>query len=159
MRMSLMDVALYMQAVPFTEYLMDGVEPGRTGNKAPLGAPAEVFKTSDGSLIVSGYFPNQWPDLCRLLGLQELIDHPDFIDNEARIKNRTALHELLQDKLHQKTSQEWKNLFSSTRIIYGDVLSYAQVANHPQVQHNKTLIDLDVGQGDLQTIEIGRAHV
>ncbi|MBP6019512.1 MAG: CoA transferase [Burkholderiaceae bacterium] len=154
MRMSLMDVALYMQAVPLTEYLMSGVEPGRTGNKAPLGAPAEVFKTQDGTLIVSAYFPNQWSELCRILDLKELVEHPDFISNEVRIENRAVLHDLLQGKFLQKTSEEWKALFQATRIIYGDVLSYAQVAGHPQVQHNESLQEIAVEQGCLKSVSM-----
>jgi len=56
-----------------------------------------------------------------------IMDHPGFATNEVRIKNRQELHDLLQDKLIRQTSQYWKDLFKSTRIIYGDVLSYSQV--------------------------------
>lgn len=154
MRMCLMDVALYMQAVPITEYLMSGEEPVRTGNRPPLGAPAGMFQTRDGALIVSGYFDNQWSDLCRLLDVEELTAHPDFHDNEARIRNSDRLYPLLQKKLLEKTSAEWKGLFASTRIIYGDVLGYPQVVEHPQVQHNKTLIDVAVGPEHLRSVAL-----
>src|SRR5690606_19334727 len=127
-----------------TEYLMTGDEPERTGNRPPLGAPAGAFQTRDGSLIVSGYFPNQWPDLCRILGLDELIEHPDFHDNEARIRDRDVLYPLLQEKMLGKTSREWTPRFGPTRIICGDVLSYAQVTGHPQVRYNQALIEVDV---------------
>ena len=152
MEMSLMDVALYMQAGPITEYLMSNTVPQRTGNKAPLGSPAEVFKTKDGTLIVSAYFVNQWGDLCRILGLQSLFDDPRFRDNESRIANRAKLHDLLQACFIKKASAEWKALFEPTRIIFGDVLDYEQVAASEQVKHSQALINLDVAEGTVPSV-------
>src|SRR5690606_1359947 len=112
----------------------------------------EVFNTRDGTMIVSAYFVNQWPDLCRVLEMEELTDDPRFHNNEARIQNRSALHTLLQERFLCKTSEAWKTLFESTRIIFGDVLSYSQVTALPQVHHNGSLIDLAVAEGGLQSV-------
>lgn len=152
MKMSLMDVALYMQAGPITEYLMSNTVPQRTGNKAPLGAPAEVFKTKDGTLIVSAYFVNQWGDLCRILELDSVFHDPRFRDNESRIANREKLHELLQGRFIGKTSAEWKALFEPTRIIFGDVLNYEQMAASEQVKHSQLLIQLEVAAGAVPSV-------
>ena len=152
LQMSLMDVALYMQAGPLTEYLMSNKVPQRSGNKAPLGAPAEMFKTKDGTLIVSAYFVNQWGDLCRILELDSVFDDPRFRDNESRIKNRTQLHELLQACFLKKTSAQWKKLFEPTRIIFGDVLDYEQVVASEQVKHSQALIELEVAAGKVPSV-------
>src|SRR5690606_18564912 len=124
----------------------------RTGNKAPLGAPAEMFNTRDGTLIVSAYFVNQWGDLCRLMDLEWLVDDPRFHDNGCRILNREALHNILQEKFMQKTSAEWKALFAPTRIIFGDVFDYEQVVASEQVVHNKRLIDVEVAGGRVPSV-------
>ncbi|MGI4748296.1 MAG: CaiB/BaiF CoA transferase family protein [Janthinobacterium lividum] len=151
-QMSLLDVALYMQAGPLTEYLMSGEEPTRTGNMAPLGAPAEVFRTADGFLIVSAYFPNQWPDLCRLLDLEPLAADPRFDTNERRIEHRTELHGLLETRFVTQPSAAWKERFEHTRIISGDVLSYSQVLAHSQVRHAGAVTTVDSTQGTLPSI-------
>jgi len=152
LNMSLMDVALYMQAGPITEYLMNGAVPPRTGNKAPLGSPAEVFKTKDGSLIVSAYFTHQWGDLCRLMELETLVDDPRFHDNEARIANRSELHELLQARFITKTSDAWKALLKPTRIIFGDVLDYPQVVASDQIKQSNTLINIETAEGTVPSV-------
>ena len=114
--MSLLDVALFIKAGPLTEYMMTGTPPVRSCNMAPLGSPAEVFLARDGSLIVSAYFPNQWPDLCRLLDLETLLSDPRFTDNARRIEHRAVLHPILQDKIARYSSSELKERFAPTRI-------------------------------------------
>lgn len=150
--LSLLDVALYMQAGPLTEYLMSGVEPCRTGNMAPLGSPAELFRTADGFLIISAYFPNQWPDLCRLLDLEPLLEDPRFSSNELRIEHRAELHALLQKQIAIRASADWKAQFAPTRIIFGDVFSYSQVLSHPQVVHAGAVTTVETQQGPLESI-------
>lgn len=150
--LSLLDVAVFMQAGPLTEYLMTGDVPPRTGNMAPLGSPAEVFNTGDGTIIISAYFPTQWPDLCRILDLAPLIEDPRFLDNAARIRNRSQLHPILQERIATFRSIELKRLLATTRIIFGDVLDYSQVVEHPQVRHNQLIVDVEAQGGRLASI-------
>lgn len=150
--LNLLDIALYMQAGPLTEYMMTGDEPQRTGNKAPLGSPAEVFQTQDGALIISAYFTHQWPELCQILGLPELLDDDRFATNTLRIENRPFLHPILQQKFLAATSGEWKQRLAQSRIMFGDVLSYAQVVAQPQVTHNGSIVAVSSKAGSLDTI-------
>lgn len=151
-QLNLLDIALYMQAVPFTEYLMTGEEPVRSGNKAPLGSPAELFYTADGALIISAYFQSQWPELCNLLDLPDLIKDSRFNTNSKRIENRPELHPILQEKFLTANSAEWKSRLASTRIIFGDVLKYSQVVEQEQVVHNEAIIEVDSEVGQLKSV-------
>ena len=57
---ALYDAALSLQVTPFSAYLRTGKQPPRTGNATLLGAPADLFATRDGFIVVNAYFPEQW---------------------------------------------------------------------------------------------------
>lgn len=150
--MSLLDVALFMQAAPFTEFLIDGREPGRHGNRAPLGSPAELFETADHPIIISGYFPHQWQTLCDLLGVGEIAMEPRFATNQNRIVNRSELHAILQERFLTRSSVDWKALFEPTKIFFGDVLDYGQVLERAQIRHNDMVVDVGCGSAGMRSI-------
>src|SRR5690606_20310977 len=83
--MSLLDVAMSLQAPNFMNYMATRILPQRVGNAAPLGAPAELFETADDPIILSAYFAEQWPVFCARLGLPPLASDPRFATNAERI--------------------------------------------------------------------------
>ncbi len=74
---SLLEVAIHLQAPNWGAYLDTGNEPRRMGNGQPTVAPAaDIMPTSDGSVVVSAYSEVHFRRLCRLLGRAELATTP-----------------------------------------------------------------------------------
>jgi crotonobetainyl-CoA:carnitine CoA-transferase CaiB-like acyl-CoA transferase len=81
-------------------YLVGGKPPPRLGNAHPNIVPYDVFPVADGHIIIATGNDGQWRKLCEVLGEPALADHPDYLDNKSRVKNRvtltTKLHVLCQ---------------------------------------------------------------
>lgn len=139
---NLYDASLSLQSLNLTEYLHTGEVPVRTGNDAQLGAPAGVFETSDGRIVLSAWFPMQWTRLCELLALPGLSDDARFATNDERIANRSLLNESLESALRSGTTQHWLDLFGEAGITCGPLYDYEQVCASEQTEVSEMLINV-----------------
>lgn len=143
----LFDVALSMQASPFTDYLVSGQLPARIGNASQLSAPNETLRSSDGSVMMAAYLAGHWRTLCELLDCTELLTDPRFIGREDRMRNRPALIGELERRTTRYTAEELFELFDRAGLMAGVSRSYAQVADCPQVRDNGLLVDVRADDG------------
>ena len=143
----LFDVALSMQASPFTDYLVSGSLPRRIGNASQLSAPNETLRSSDGSVMMAAYLAGHWQTLCELLDCTELLTDPRFIGREERMRNRRALIAELEHRTMRYTAEELFELFDGAGLMAGVSRSYAQVAQCPQVTGNGLLMDIRSDDG------------
>ncbi|WFU62530.1 CaiB/BaiF CoA-transferase family protein [Bradyrhizobium brasilense] len=96
-----------------TEYLMfDAFARGdvmrRNGvNRFWPNFPIGIYETKKGWLGVSAVTPKQWCELCEMLGLPELRDHPDLASNEGRLQHMDHIDRQLIPRLKTRTAQEW----------------------------------------------------
>ena len=86
---SLLELQMFMLDLQAARYLVDGVVPKQVGNEHPTGVPTNVYKTKDGYVNIAPV-PAMWGRLCKALGREDLIDHPDFATREIRRKRRRA---------------------------------------------------------------------
>jgi crotonobetainyl-CoA:carnitine CoA-transferase CaiB-like acyl-CoA transferase len=138
----LFDVALSMQATPFTDYLVSGNLPQRIGNASQLSAPNESLRASDGSVMMAAYLPAQWRTLCEALDCTELLTDPRFIGREERMANRAALIEELERRTTRFTAEELFDLLHGTGLMAAVSRNYAQVADCAQVRGNGLLMEV-----------------
>lgn len=128
LEVSLLEVALHLQAATWCEYLGGGPEPTRIGDGQPHNAPAaEVVATRDGHIVLSAYAEDHWLRLCRALGREDLADDPRFRSNALRVANRAALRAVLRDCMADRTSEECVALLARHNIVTGAVRSYRDV--------------------------------
>ncbi len=152
---SLLDVALHLQAAPMTEYLATGTLPPRCGNAAPMTAPADLLATADGHLVISAYLDTHWRLLCESLGRAELVDDARFATKVDRVRNREALVAELESTLRTDTSRAWIERLQGAGLAVGMVKSYADIEADAQVQAMGTVVN--VGWGDDAPIRTVRA--
>ena len=143
----LFDVALSMQASPFTDYLVSGQLPARIGNASQLSAPNETLRSSDGGVMMAAYLAGHWRTLCELLDCTELLTDPRFVEREDRMRNRPALIGELERRTMRYTAEELFGLFDQAGLMAGVSRSYAQVAECPQVRDNGLLVDVSADDG------------
>jgi crotonobetainyl-CoA:carnitine CoA-transferase CaiB-like acyl-CoA transferase len=137
---SMFDVGLHAQAQAFSEFLMSGVEPPRTGNRVPYAAPAEMYPTGDGMLVLSAHIREHWPRLCSLLGRPDLAADPRFIDVQKRVENREALNIELSEALAAHTAAEWVDILSGAGLTVGRIRTYDEVLYGPEVAAGESLV-------------------
>ncbi len=144
---ALVEVSLYETAVWWLSYhvegfLATGETPQRLGNAAAFVAPYEVFETADGGLMVTAGNDRLFASLCGVLDLPDLPADPAYASNADRVANRSALHEILEERFRGKGAQEWEVLLGAQTIPCSRVRSVADLVSDPQLDALDMLVDL-----------------
>lgn len=127
---SLLEVALHMQAMPLAEFSRSGVVPTRFGNSHVLGAPAGVFATATGPLIVGAYLQPHWELLCEAMGVTHLLDDERFRTPGGRVRHRRELEAILAAEFATQTAEHWYPRLVDAGILVGRVHSYDQLDDY-----------------------------
>jgi len=77
-----------------------------------------------------------WPDFCRLIGRDELIDDPRFVDLAARKEHAEECVDLLTAEFRSRTFTEWKALLSGIDAPWAPVQAVEELLDDPQVVAN-----------------------
>jgi crotonobetainyl-CoA:carnitine CoA-transferase CaiB-like acyl-CoA transferase len=131
------DVSLFETAVgllPYqvTVYLGTGAVPGRHGTAFPLIAPYQVFRASDGDVMISAANDGLFGRLCRSLGLDELASDPRFATNPERLARREELAELIQARVGTTSRDKLLARLVDAGVPAAAVNDVGQVADHEQ---------------------------
>ena len=138
-RVSLYDVALHLQSGPLVEYLMTGVQVPRSGNSAPLSAPADLLRCGSGTIVISAYLQHHWLTFVRVLEAEELASDARFVAVASRIAHRRELIAELEARLAARSASEWESLLGAAGLLVGQVKDYAQVATSPYTTEAHTI--------------------
>ncbi len=112
-----------------------GEVPPRVGNDHPVICPYGSFTAADGLINVAVATQEMWASLCRLLGIEHLKDHPDYVDNTARAAHRDALKNELNARFRTRPAIEWASELMQAGIPAGPIYTLDQVFEDPQVRH------------------------
>ncbi len=129
--LSLMDLALHQLTYMGHWYLNTGWTTGQVPRGAHASVtPSQLQKTKDGWLFVMAQSPKFWDILIEGLRMPQLATDERFKDMEARLKNRDALTQILDDAFSTKTTAEWVEVFKG-RLPVGPVNSIAEALDNP----------------------------
>ncbi len=126
-----------------SRYLTAGEVPEPIGNRHPSLAPFGSFQTSDGYIIIAVGNNRLWKELCRVLGHPEWAEDPRFATNSLRVENYTALEELLEQKLMEKSRRDWIEIFVESGIPCGPINSIPDLVKDPQVQARDMIVEIE----------------
>lgn len=119
--------------------MRDEVRTG-VGNRSVTGKPTgDRFATADGYLVLAVMTDAQYDLLLTTLELTALTDDPRFSSWPARITNGTELHDLIQQAMSRRTTDEWVSILGEAGIPFGPVLDVAQAVARPQIAHREFL--------------------
>lgn len=135
-----------------SNYFADGQLPDRTGNDHGIVAPYGLFETADGQVAIAPSNDGMYQKLLDALGLQALRDHPDFQTNADRMRNRTAIKAIVEDRTRQETSSFWIERLNTYGVPCGQVQNLQEVFQDPQVVDQQMAID--VPHPDGQTVRM-----
>jgi crotonobetainyl-CoA:carnitine CoA-transferase CaiB-like acyl-CoA transferase len=130
---SLLEFALAGLGTLAASYFVSGEVPGLLGTHSPTFAPYGGFRTSDGWIVLAGAGSEDlWQRCCRVLGVDELVSDPRFIDNAARVGHRDELTEAFEQVLSGRTSDEWLRALTAEGVPAAEVRDVGQVFDGPQ---------------------------
>lgn len=131
---SLYETALAWMVYHLPGYAATGESPGRHGSGVAMIVPYQVFRGSDGDIVVGAGNDNLYAKLCKLLGHPEWIEDARFKTNGDRVLNRAAICGLIQTEFSKRTVAEWEKALRGVDIPCAPVQDTGQVARHPQTE-------------------------
>jgi crotonobetainyl-CoA:carnitine CoA-transferase CaiB-like acyl-CoA transferase len=131
---SLLQALIAMLDFQAARWVVSHEVPEQVGNDHPLYMPTGAFRTADGHINIAGS-GNLFPRLCKVLGMPELVTHPDYSDYKLRHKNRVALVKVIEAKTSQRTSAEWVEELNNAGVPCGPIYKMNEVFADPQVKH------------------------
>jgi crotonobetainyl-CoA:carnitine CoA-transferase CaiB-like acyl-CoA transferase len=131
---TLLESMIAFQAPTFTEYLMTGEVPRRSGNDHPMIAPSGAFQTRDGWVYFT-VIEHMWRRFCDGVGLPGLPADARFADNALRMQNRRVLNEQIAPTLRGLSTEACIALLRKVDVPCSRINNYAEVLADPQVRH------------------------
>jgi itaconate CoA-transferase len=133
---SLFDTAVDWMSVPLVHLEYGGKAPEPVGMNHPSMAPYGSYPAGDGKdLVIAIQNDREWTRLCTtVLGRPELAEDPRFATNNARVRNRPAMDEILVEAFSRFDLEQLEEALGETAIAFGAVNSVQQLSEHPQVR-------------------------
>jgi crotonobetainyl-CoA:carnitine CoA-transferase CaiB-like acyl-CoA transferase len=131
---SLLDTQVAVMSNVAQYYLTSGEVPPRMGNAHLTIVPYEVFRASDGYIVLAVGNDRQYQDFCILAGRPELYQDPRFTENKNRVKNRDILVPLVREIIAQYPRNYWIDNLEKKDVPCGPVNTLDQVFDDPQVR-------------------------
>ena len=115
-------VAASMVSAPWLVKSMVGFDYERTGNQWPLG----VMECVDGYVGIPPLTGQHWELLCRLVGIEDVLEHPKGRDPAYRARHGAELYERVKPWLAERTvdqvfrqAQDWRLPAAPVQTIAG----------------------------------------
>jgi formyl-CoA transferase len=131
---SLLEAQIFLLDFQAARWLVDREVPPQAGNDHPTNVPMGVFKTRDGFINIAP-MGHMWAKVCTVLGIEDIIDKPEFVDQPNRFKNRAKVNAALEAATILKNGQEWIELLNDAGIPCGPINTLDQTFADPQVIH------------------------
>ena len=126
----------------------DGIT--RVGNQHSMAAPWNVYRASDGWVLLCSGNDDQWRRICGLIGRQEIGLEPRFASNTERVKRRDEVDALVQAWVQHHDIAQCVREFGALGIPCGPVApidAFPREANLAHRQMVRETTDMADGRG------------
>lgn len=118
---SMLEATLGTMGWVVSNWLIAGVRPTRFGNQNMTAVPSGAFQTRDGLVNIAANQQAQFERLAKVVGREEWITDPRFLNPELRKQHRQEFNALLEEALQARSAKEWSDLFNENDIPAGEV--------------------------------------
>ena len=140
---SLMDIQASGLANIASNYLVAGKEAQRWGTAHESIAPYQVFKTKDHPIAIAAANQKLWEKFAQVLNRALWLDDPRFASNPKRVENRDALIPLVEERMLEKSCDDWMDLLVAASVPCGPVNNMERLFSAPQMQHRNMIEEVD----------------
>ena len=132
-------------------YLATGQLPPRTGNEHPIAAPYGLYAAADGEVAIAPSTDDVVRRLFRALGIEPMLDRPEFAGYTERLQHRDAVNALVGERIREHTVEHWIERLNQAGVPCGRVADLRAVFDDPQVLAQEMLLEVDhPGHGTVQ---------
>lgn len=140
---SLLDCMIALLTYMGQYYLLTGKVPQPIGSGHQNVVPYQAFKTADGYITLSTYVPKFWNGVCKALGREDLIDHPQYATNALRKENREVLIPLLESEFQKMPSEYWLRRLKEQDVPSANVNTVDKALAEQDVLARNMVVDID----------------
>ena len=137
---SMLDCQIAILENAIARYLSKNEIPKPMGSRHPSIAPFEAFKTKDSYIIIAAGNDKLFENLCNALDLKDLIMDEKYKSNSLRSENMNELKKILEQKLINKTTNEWVKNLESLKIPCGPIFNIKEAVENPQVEARNMIV-------------------
>ena len=137
---SMLDCQIAILENAIARYLSKNEIPKPMGSRHPSIAPFEAFKTKDSYIIIAAGNDKLFENLCNALDLKNLIMDQKYKSNSSRSENMNELKKILEQKLINKTTNEWVKNLESLKIPCGPIFNIKEAVENPQVEARNMIV-------------------
>ncbi len=126
-----------------SQFFPSGEIPVPRGSAHEMSAPYQAIKCKDGYITLGAANQNNWKRLCKAIGREDLLTHPDYAENASRTEKYRQLAEELERVFVTKTRDEWIAILDAAKIPCGPILNMAETFRHPQIVAREMAVEVD----------------
>ena len=102
-----------------------------------------IYETADGYLSVAVQSDREWAALARALERPDWLEDPRFATPALRQEHIDERLALTQEALLPRTAADWLERLEAEDVPCAPVLTRSELADHPQVRANGTVVETD----------------
>jgi len=140
---SMMNGLISFMAYLSANYLATGQLPPRTGNEHPIAAPYGLYHAADGEVAIAPSTDDVVRRLFRALGIEPMLDHPEFSGYAQRLLHRDAVNALVAERIRERTVDHWIEHLNQAGVPCGRVADLKAVFDDPQVLAQEMLLEVE----------------
>ncbi len=125
------------------DYFDTLIPPKRIGNRLSSSAPFGSYKAKDGYVVICTITDDQWQNVLKAIGREDLSNDERFRTRVLRAKNMTDVENVVNGWLKEKTVEEALQIFKEFQVPCSPVPTFEQVANDPQILHREMIIEVE----------------
>ncbi len=147
--LSLLEPLLSILGPDVAEYRVTGQVKPRSGNRASITAPRNVYQAKDGRwLALSASTQGMCERLFKAIGREELLADPRFATNAARLANVEAVDAVVGGFIASMDGAEALAFFRAQEVTVGPVYDASEVEHDEHVAARGVMVDVtdaDIG--------------
>ncbi|TNC29465.1 CaiB/BaiF CoA transferase family protein [Amycolatopsis alkalitolerans] len=137
---SLLDADLAVMAPRIAAYLAGEPEPAPSGGADSVLAVYQSFSAADRDLVIAVGNDAMWRRFCVAIGLPDLAERADLVDNAGRRAHREELVGLVGARIATRTAAEWQRVLADAGIPCSLVQRLSEVVTDRQVLARENLL-------------------
>jgi crotonobetainyl-CoA:carnitine CoA-transferase CaiB-like acyl-CoA transferase len=118
----------------------------RTTNFNPL---VNTYQTKDGRWLILNMLQADlfWPEVCRHIDREDLIDDERFAEGAARFEHREECIAILDAEFATRTLAEWRDKLQTMEGVWAPMQTALEIHDDPQAQVNGYLPEMTTPEG------------
>jgi crotonobetainyl-CoA:carnitine CoA-transferase CaiB-like acyl-CoA transferase len=124
---SLLEAGVSLAIWEAGSFFATGAIPQPSGSAHQSAAPYQAFRAEDGWVTIGATTPPNWKALCRVLGLDSLVEDDRYSDASRRHRNREALASAIESVTSTRPSEHWLAVLGEAGVPCAPILDYGQV--------------------------------